>query len=1023
MHDPESVEALFERFARHGDTSALGAAYDRLAPALLAVALHVARDSAEAEDLLQATFVTAIERAAHWQRDTRVEPWLAGILAHHARNASRARARVPDAERLHVTSPTSPLDEARARELDEELTRGLAQVPEDWRPVLVLRVRHGLTAAEIAAALGRPPGTVRTQLSRALEIVRRVLPAGLASSFVALAARPARGLDLVRAAVVEHATQWTSVSVASTGAASIAGALLMKKLVGSLVALAVLAAGVWFLTRDIGHPDVSQLATAPGDERAQAPQLERASADARAPLPRAAAESDASSRAVEAASTPASTRVENRLTVRVRFASRAEPAADVIVIVARSLGSSYPLDSLELTTDASGLATIADQPAGPIFVRTALGGTAHGLLPQRGTLALELELARGIDVDGRVVDVHGAPLADARVWLSESSDWRAGHVVATTREDGRFRLRDVRESCFLAAKARQHALSYLQRVVGAAGARVSLTILLDRDGAELRGRVIDLDGASIGNALVLAGSEDPRPTRVLENGLSALESAPQSARSSADGSFSFDGLALGACRIQARARGFAPAAIDVEVDVPQRESRPFEVRLAPAARIVGRAFDEDGAALPSVEVRVGEPGFFASGVAFSDSSGRFELEGLAPGEVLVRASSRTARSLERRFTLRAGETREWDVRFSAAGAPHAIRGVVVDEHGAALAGMGVSAMSFLGREVDSTAGMPTDEQGRFALLVNTERAYRVLVHGPDEWTVFPRALVDGVHAGDEPLRIVVEDAARTRARIVGSIVDPRGKPVADAQILVNHETLPMLREARPSGADGRFEIPLVPPGRVTLDVRTNTHPWLKTGAHELSAGETLDLGLLQLADSGSVHGAITGIADAALATLEITINEPKAGWNGTATIVEHEYRSSALAPGKYQLYARGDGVLDQQLDFEIAVDRETRLDLHLQPASTRRVICTLPATGPHPEWLTFIVVSSDQRCQSVRSVRGGEQASVEACMSLTPGSHTLRVLTPTGHLPDLTFTHSATTTDPIQVTLTDLQPN
>lgn len=1024
MSDSESVEFLFERFAAHGDTAALGRAYDRLAPALLAVALHVARDSAEAEDLLQATFVTAIERAALWQRGTRVEPWLAGILGNHARNAARARARVPDAERLHANATTSPLDEARASELDEELTRGLSRVPEDWRPVLVLRLRHGLTAAEIAAALGRPPGTVRTQLARGLEIVRRLLPAGLASSFVALAARPARGLDLVRAAVVQHATQWTSVSVASTGVSSIAGVLLMKKLVGALAALVVLAAGAWFLTREDSRPREPHLTEARRDDALQPPELERSSSDTRAPLPGSATTSEPTARTPETPSSTASTQIANRLTIHVRFANPREPAANLVVIVARRLGDSYPLDALELTTDAQGLATIADQPAGAIFVRTALGGMAHGLLPQRGTLELELELQRAIDVDGRVVDVRGDPLAGASVWLSESVDWRSGHVVATSGADGRFRLRDVREDCFVAAKARGHALSYLQRVRGAVGARVELTIVLDREGTELRGRVVDPDGAPVENALVLVGNEDPRPTRVLENGLPALESAPQKTRSSADGAFAFDGVALGTCRVQARARGYAPAALDVEIDSARAEQQPrVELRLQPMARIVGRAFDADGAALASVELRVGAPGLFASSVVFSDHAGGFELDDLAPGEVLVRASAPSASSLEQRFTLRAGESRRWDARFSAAGATRAIRGVVVDERGDALAGMGVSAMSFLGLEVDSTSGPPTDASGRFALQVNTERAYRVFVHGADEWTLFPRALVDNVHAGDEPLRIVVEDAERTRARILGSIVDARGKPVPDALILVNHETLSLLREARPSGDDARFEIPLVPPGRVTLDVRTNTHPWLETGAHELHAGETLDLGLLQLADSGSVRGVITGIADTALATLEITINEPKGGWNGTAQIVEREYRSSALAPGKYQLYARGDGVLDQQLDFEIAVARETRLDLQLQPASTRRVVCTIPATGAHPDWITFIVVSSDQRVESVRSVRGGDQPTVEARMSLTSGTHTLRVLTPLGHLPDLTFTHTAPDDAPLQVTLTNLQPD
>src|SRR5262245_55396451 len=86
------VEHLFERYRRRGDPRALGEVYDRLAPELLRLALHTTQDAAEAEDVLQATFVTAIERAASFDGSQRVLPWFVGILANEARRA-RARAR------------------------------------------------------------------------------------------------------------------------------------------------------------------------------------------------------------------------------------------------------------------------------------------------------------------------------------------------------------------------------------------------------------------------------------------------------------------------------------------------------------------------------------------------------------------------------------------------------------------------------------------------------------------------------------------------------------------------------------------------------------------------------------------------------------------------------------------------------------------------------------------------------------------------------------------------------------------
>src|SRR5688572_6629259 len=51
------LNRLFLRWRERGDAEALGEVFDRTAPELLRVALHVVRDPAEADDLLQATFL------------------------------------------------------------------------------------------------------------------------------------------------------------------------------------------------------------------------------------------------------------------------------------------------------------------------------------------------------------------------------------------------------------------------------------------------------------------------------------------------------------------------------------------------------------------------------------------------------------------------------------------------------------------------------------------------------------------------------------------------------------------------------------------------------------------------------------------------------------------------------------------------------------------------------------------------------------------------------------------------------
>ncbi|NOT28833.1 MAG: sigma-70 family RNA polymerase sigma factor, partial [Planctomycetes bacterium] len=101
-------DRLFGEFRRTGDARALGEVYDRLAPELLGVALHTTRDPAQAEDVLQATFVAAIEQAQRFDPERRVLPWLVGILANEARKARERGTRRPDPERLARSADSSP---------------------------------------------------------------------------------------------------------------------------------------------------------------------------------------------------------------------------------------------------------------------------------------------------------------------------------------------------------------------------------------------------------------------------------------------------------------------------------------------------------------------------------------------------------------------------------------------------------------------------------------------------------------------------------------------------------------------------------------------------------------------------------------------------------------------------------------------------------------------------------------------------------------------------------------------------
>lgn len=245
MNDQE-LNRLFERFRRRGDVHALGEIFDASAPELLRVAMSLVREPGEADDLLQETFLTAIERAQRYEPG-RLVAWLLGILVLHARDRRRLRRREPDPTRLARRETAPPEAEAEGRELEQALERALAELSARERAVLEAYLYAGKGAAEIASEVGAAPGAVRMQIHRGLERLRRALPAGLALGTAG--ALQAQGLAAVRATVLragETAAANLAPGAGSALGTGTAGVLMTKKLVVAGI-VAALAAGLLWL--------------------------------------------------------------------------------------------------------------------------------------------------------------------------------------------------------------------------------------------------------------------------------------------------------------------------------------------------------------------------------------------------------------------------------------------------------------------------------------------------------------------------------------------------------------------------------------------------------------------------------------------------------------------------------------------------------------------------------------------------------------------------------------------------------
>lgn len=231
----------FLRWREHGDARALARVFDRLAPELLRLALHLSRNAADAEDLVQATFLAALEHADRFERGKRIAPWLTGILVHRAHAERRRQQRSPatgaDGDTLTARG-SSPADQVERAEVSAVARAALDALKEPFRQPTVLRLVHGMEPADIALLLQRSPGTVRAQIHRGIERVRRTLP-GTLGVMVVDADATGRGLAAVKQVVLDAGAK-AAPGGATLGIAGVATGVLMGKK-GTLCVAAALA--------------------------------------------------------------------------------------------------------------------------------------------------------------------------------------------------------------------------------------------------------------------------------------------------------------------------------------------------------------------------------------------------------------------------------------------------------------------------------------------------------------------------------------------------------------------------------------------------------------------------------------------------------------------------------------------------------------------------------------------------------------------------------------------------------------
>lgn len=174
-------DAVLARRCRRGDPQAIRGLIERYQGEVFGLCVRLLGHRQDAEDVTQEVFLRVFRSLGRWDASRPLRPWILAITANRCRTWGSRRTRGPKSvDFLPETAVAAPADDAA--ELLAEIDAAVEVLRPGFREAFVLYHENGQSYEQIARALGRPVGTVKTWLHRArMEVLKRLQRRGMVS--------------------------------------------------------------------------------------------------------------------------------------------------------------------------------------------------------------------------------------------------------------------------------------------------------------------------------------------------------------------------------------------------------------------------------------------------------------------------------------------------------------------------------------------------------------------------------------------------------------------------------------------------------------------------------------------------------------------------------------------------------------------------------------------------------------------------------------------------------------------------